>query len=276
MCVRKGETEWFQERGSNSAGRVRACQGRCRRFESGLPLHISVGKPGTANQLQKRELVAVPALRIGMKHLLFQPLICALAAVSALAQDYKLEPLVTAAPGLSDAYAKAIQTQGVRVSGASGAWCEVWLAKSLPVGAKPDDAAISFGIAQGTLLGVIRFPGKGADRRGQVIPAGVYTLRYSLFPVDGAHSGVAPQRDFALLTPLAADPDPAANPAFDDLVKMSRKASGSPHPAVLSLETPPAGAAAPSVAKEGEHDWTLTVKAGDLTFSIIVAGKTEG
>jgi hypothetical protein len=144
------------------------------------------------------------------------------------------------------------------------------------VGAKPDDAAISFGIAQGTLLGVIRFPGKGADRRGQVIPAGVYTLRYSLFPVDGAHSGVAPQRDFALLTPLAADPDPAANPSFDDLVKMSRKASGSPHPAVLSLETPPAGAAAPSVAKEGEHDWTLTVKAGDLTFSIIVAGKTEG
>src|ERR1039458_5210545 len=26
--------------GSNSAGRVRPCQGRCRRFESGLPLHI--------------------------------------------------------------------------------------------------------------------------------------------------------------------------------------------------------------------------------------------
>jgi hypothetical protein len=123
---------------------------------------------------------------------------------------------------------------------------------------------------------VIRFPGKGADRRGQVIPAGVYTLRYSLFPVDGAHSGVAPQRDFALLTPLAADPDPAAKPAFDDLVKMSGKASGTPHPAVLSLETPPAGATAPSVVKEGEHDWTLTLKAGDVTFSIIVVGKSEG
>jgi hypothetical protein len=94
--------------------------------------------------------------------------------------------------------------------------------------------------------------------------------------VDGAHSGVAPQRDFALLTPLAADPDPAAKPAFDDLVKMSRKASGSPHPAVLSLETPPVGATAPSVAKEGEHDWTLTIKAGDLTFTVIVVGKTEG
>src|ERR1700735_2317586 len=28
------------QRGSNSAGRVRPCQGRCRRFESGLPLQI--------------------------------------------------------------------------------------------------------------------------------------------------------------------------------------------------------------------------------------------
>jgi hypothetical protein len=206
----------------------------------------------------------------------FRPFVFLVFAFSALAQDYKLEPVATAAPGLSPAYAAAIQPQGFRVNGGSGAWCEVWLAKSLPLGAKPDDAAISFGIAQGTLLGLIRFPGKGADRRGQVIPAGVYTLRYSLFPVDGSHTGVAPQRDFALLTPLAADPDPAAKPAFDDLVKMSGKASGTPHPAVLSLETPPTGATAPSVVKEGEHDWTLTLKAGDLTFSIIVVGKSEG
>ncbi|MGD0771335.1 MAG: hypothetical protein ABSC05_00785 [Candidatus Solibacter sp.] len=211
-----------------------------------------------------------------MNRLVLCPFVFLWIAFSALAQDYKLEPVAAATPGLPAAYASAIQAQGFRVSGPSGPWCEVWLAKSLPVGAKPDEAAISFGIAQGTLLGLIRFPDKGADRRGQVIPAGVYTVRYSLFPVDGSHSGVAPQRDFALLTPLAADPDPAAKPGFDDLVKMSGKASGTPHPAVLSLETPPSGAAAPSVVKEGEHDWTLTLKAGDLTFSIIVVGKSEG
>jgi hypothetical protein len=210
-----------------------------------------------------------------MKPFILFPLLGSVIALTAMAQDYKLEPLATAAPGLPAAYGAAIQAQGLRVSSAATAWCEIWLAKSVPVGAKPDDDAVSFGIAQGTLLGAIRFPGKGADRRGQVIPAGVYTLRYSQFPVDGSHSGVAPQRDFALLTPLAADPDPAAKPGFDDLVKMSGKASGTPHPAVLSLETPPAGAAAPSIVKEGEHDWALTVKAGDLTFSIIVAGKFE-
>jgi hypothetical protein len=208
--------------------------------------------------------------------LVLLPVVLPLFAFTAFAQDYKLEPIASAAPGLPAAYASAIQGQGYRVSGGPGAWCEVWLAKTLPVGAKPDDAAISFGIAQGTLIGVLRFPGKGADRRGQVIPAGVYTLRYSQFPVDGAHSGVAPQRDFALLTPIAADADPAAKPSFDDLVKMSGKASGTPHPAVLSMETPPTGATAPSVVKEGEHDWTLTMRAGELTFSIIVVGKAEG
>ncbi|MCU1238754.1 MAG: hypothetical protein JWP63_6721, partial [Candidatus Solibacter sp.] len=172
------------------------------------------------------------------------PLLLALLAFTALAQDFKLEPVATPAPGLPAAYSAAIQSTGYRVS-SSSPWCEVWLAKSIPTGAKPADSAISYGIAQGTLLGILRFPAKAEDRRGQQIPAGVYTLRYSNFPVDGAHSGVAPQRDFALLTPIAADPDPAAKPGFEELVKMSSKASGTPHPAVLSIETPPSGATAP-------------------------------
>jgi hypothetical protein len=188
------------------------------------------------------------------------------------AQDYKAEPVASPAP----AFASSMQSQGYRVSGPSGPWCEVWFAKSIPVGGKPSDDAIAFGIAQGTLLGVIRFPGKGADRRGQVIPAGVYTLRYSVFPADGAHQGAAPQRDFGLMAPAASDSDAAAKPDFAALVQMSLKASGSAHPAVLSLEPPPSGAAPGSLTKEGEHDWTLTVKAGDLTFSIILVGRAEG
>ena len=203
-----------------------------------------------------------------------------LAACSASAQDskqdFKLEAVASPTPGLPAPYAAVLQAQGQRVSGPGGAWCEIWLAKTLPVGPKSSDAAITLNVAQGSLLGILHFPNKGADRRGQVIPAGVYTLRYSLFPVDGAHSGVAPQRDFALLTPIASDPDPAAKPAYEELIKSSGKASGTPHPAVLSLETPPPGAATPSVVKEGEHDWVLTVKAGDLTFSVIVVGKAEG
>ena len=74
--------------------------------------------------------------------------------------------------------------------------------------------------------------------------------------------------------PLANDADPAAMPAFDKLVTMS-KTTGTAHPAVFSLETP-AGTTFPALTKEGDHDWVLNVKVGDLPIAIIVAGKYEG
>jgi hypothetical protein len=56
---------------------------------------------------------------------------------------------------------------------------------------------------------------------------------------------------------------------------MSVAASGTPHPAVLSIE-PPSGSKFPELTKEGEHDWVLNVKVGDLPVGIIVVGKYEG
>jgi hypothetical protein len=195
------------------------------------------------------------------------------AALFVFAQDYKLEPIATPAPDLPAAYASEIATQGYRVNGPSGAWCEVWFRKTIPTTAKPSDPAIALPIAQGTLIGVIRFPKAGSDRRGQGLKPGVYTLRYSNFPTDGAHQGVAPQRDFALATPIANDPDPKSMPDFAKLVTQS-KTSGTAHAAVFSLE-PPAGNTFPAVTKEGEHDIVLNAKVGDLPIAIIVAGRAE-
>jgi len=192
----------------------------------------------------------------------------------AAAQQYKVEPVSSAALNLPAAFASVIDTNGYRVSGPSGAWCEIWFRKSIPTGAKPSDPNIALPIAQGTLLGVLRFPSAGSDRRGQAVKAGVYTLRYSDFPVDGAHQGVAPQRDFALLTPIGNDADPSATPDFDKLVAQS-KTTGTAHAAVFSLETP-SGSTFPAVTKEGESDWSLSVKVGDLPIAIIVVGKVEG
>jgi hypothetical protein len=210
-----------------------------------------------------------------MRHLALLSFAAAFSVLPGLAQDYKLEPISTAAPDVPAAIAGAIQAQGYRVVGPKGPWCEIWFRKSITQGPKPSDDAIAFSIPQGTLIGVLRFPGKGADRRDQQLKPGVYTLRYSDYPVDGAHQGVAPQRDFALLTPAASDTDPNATPDFATLVKWSMQASGTPHPAVLSVE-PPAGTTFPAFGKEGENDWVLSVKIGDVPFAIILVGKTQG
>jgi hypothetical protein len=196
------------------------------------------------------------------------------AVVTAFSQTYKLETIDGAASGLPAAYAAAIDTHGYRVSGPKGAWVEVWFRKNIPTGAKPSDPSITLPIAQGTLIGVMRWPAEGADRRGQTVKAGLYTMRYSNFPVDGAHQGVAPQRDFALLTPIANDADPAAMPDFDKLVAQS-KTSGTNHACVFSLE-PPSGSKFPELTQEGDHDTVLNVKVGDLPIAVIVVGKAEG
>jgi hypothetical protein len=210
-----------------------------------------------------------------MKRVVVLSFAAILAAIPVFAQDYKMEPITAAPSDLPAAYAAAVQTQGYRIVGPKGPWCEIWFRKNIPSGAKPSDSAIVFPIAQGTLIGVLRFNGPGEDRRGQVIKAGLYTLRYSDYPVDGAHQGVAPQRDFALLTPIADDADPNAAQAFAALVQSSTKASNSPHPAVLSLEQP-SGTTFPAFAKEGDSDWVLSVKIGDTPVAIILVGKTQG
>src|ERR1700680_1071947 len=94
-------------------------------------------------------------------------------ALLSFAQDYKLEAIGTAVPGLPAAYAPVIQTSGYRVAGPAGPWCEVWFRKTIPTGSKPSDDSIALPIAQGTLIGILRFPGQGTDRRGQVIKPGV-------------------------------------------------------------------------------------------------------
>ena len=194
---------------------------------------------------------------------------------TAWAQDYKVEALSSAPSGLPAPYASAVQTQGYRVTGPNGPWCEVWFRNSIPSGAKPADDAIVFPIPQGALVGILRFPSEASDRRGQTIKAGVYTMRYSDFPVDGSHQGVAPQRDFLLLTPIANDADPGATPGFDQLVQMSTKASGTPHPAVFSIEKP-GPAKFPSITTEGDTpDQVLNVKIGDLQLALIVVGKAQ-
>ena len=92
--------------------------------------------------------------------------------------------------------------------------------------------------------------------------------------MNGNHQGVAPQRDFLVLVPAALDKTADVIADFDALMELSRKASGTPHPAVLSFWKADADQK-PGLEKQGEKDWVLTVKLGDTAVSIILIGKVE-
>ncbi|HCC58393.1 MAG TPA: hypothetical protein DEQ47_14265 [Solibacterales bacterium] len=194
-------------------------------------------------------------------------------ATAAFGQQYKSAPAGAPPAELSPALSSRLQSAGLKVTGPAGAWCEIWFVKTAPNGPKSTEDAVTLPtIPVGSFLGVIRFAGNGADRRGQPLKPGLYTLRYVLTPVTGDHLGVAPQRDFAALVPVAVDKDPAAQPTLQQVIEMSTKASGTPHPAILSLAS---GSGTEGFTKEGEHDWTWNTKLGDLPVAIILAGKAE-
>jgi hypothetical protein len=190
--------------------------------------------------------------------------------------QYKMEPAGAPPSDLAPAFAATLQPQGFKILGAGDAvYCEVWFRKQITAGPKSTDDAVTLSIPQGALLGVVRFAGTAQDRRGQSLKPGIYTLRYSQYPVNGDHQGVAPQRDFAVLVRTSDDGDPAATPAFEALAALSAKASGTPHPAVLSIWSSAADKF-PNFGKQADHDWVLDVKVGDLPISILLAGKAEG
>lgn len=188
--------------------------------------------------------------------------------------QYKLEPAGNPPAELAEAVAATLQQPGTKILKPDGSvLCEVWVGKAAPTGEASVEPNVAFpNIPHGALLGAIRFPTNGSDRRGQPLKPGVYAMRYSLYPVDGAHQGVAPQRDFLVLTLAAEDKDPKALPTYEELMNMSRKASGTPHPAVLSIAPPLEGAPVPGVVKEGEQDWMFNIKIGDKPMGIILVG----
>jgi hypothetical protein len=193
------------------------------------------------------------------------------ASITVWGQQYNADKAGPLPPEAAPGIAQAMDKIGFGISTNGAAYCEIWLRSSLSSGAASKEQNVTLpNIPQGTLLGLIRFDGKGSDRRGQAIQPGVYTLRYGIMPANDNHLGASPQRDFLLLTPAADDRDLNAAPNFDALMAMSRKASLTSHPAVLSLWK--VDADSPGFSQKGDSDWVLQSKVGETPIAIIVAG----
>jgi hypothetical protein len=177
---------------------------------------------------------------------------------------------------------QALDAKGYRVTlDASAPYCELYIRKSIPAQTKKEVEGVAYPqLAESTMIGVIHFPQAAADFRGHRIPAGFYTLRYELMPDDGNHLGAAPNRDFLLVIPVAADTDPGATFKFQDLVAMSAQTSGTKHPSPLSLLETNSVPSAPRLSKNDQGYWifssTAKLNSGeDLPFALVVEGTAQ-
>lgn len=185
-------------------------------------------------------------------------LLWAVAFVSTLgfAQGDRADAIgATSDPSLSSALRQSLDAKGYRLVLADGSKiAEVWLRNQLPDQPKTETAGVLYSqFTDSELVGVIHFSEAASDFRGQAVAAGFYTLRYGLMPSDGNHLGAAPNRDFLLLIPAGSDTDPSSKFEFQKLVSLSRQASASKHPAVLSMVLPGESKTAALSRDEEEH-----------------------
>ena len=194
-----------------------------------------------------------------------------------VAADFSASTGGSAPPdGLPAGMADMIAAQAVSAKGPDGKIAvEFWPRTA----AFDGDPVSGFGIRfesmpEGAFLAVVRFPESGSDFREQGVKPGVYTMRYGLHPEDGNHMGVATSRDFALLSRVDADTEPAKDLAFEQLTQLSISSSGNPHPTILRLELPDSSESGNIWQGDMEH-WVLDLAIPGDVIGVVVYGHSE-
>lgn len=215
-----------------------------------------------------------------MRTLLLTTMLLSASFVSAFAGSAKVERIDRPSDSpVPAAVWDMLDSKGYRLTLDDGTTvADVWLRKNIPSsGAKEADGVLFPEIVPSTLVGVISFPKAATDFRGQQLKAGFYNLRYELIPNDGNHLGVSPNRDFVLLVPPGSDPDPAAQFKFDELVSLSRKATGTNHPGPLSLVQ--ADSTIPGLSRDDQDHWFFSFKLpvgnDEIPIGLIVKGVAQ-
>ncbi len=186
-------------------------------------------------------------------------------------------------PELAAAVAGVLAPGGVHAEAGKSS-LDFWWVKTLPMKGDASAAPSWSAVEEGTLVGAVRVAAAYPDVRGKTIKPGVYTLRYGIQPSNGDHLGVSPFREFLLLSPAAADGDPAPK-GHDGTVELSKQAIGGSHPAVLSID-PPVGATDPTLATHrtdlGHQALIVEVPASragttvaTFRFGIVLIGRIE-
>jgi hypothetical protein len=139
--------------------------------------------------------------------------------------------------------------------------CEFFWAKTAVAQDGPPGSGQAFyrTLKPGAFLGVIHFLADASedyreDFHDQKLGPGYYTMRYAAMPDSDTV-------DFVLLSPLGMDRDLSRVLPIEELLRLSRKASHTKEPAVMSLvPVDLRGHDFPDVKTDGEGTWTLQVK----------------
>ena len=162
-------------------------------------------------------------------------------------EPFAIEPVVAKASAyLPKSVVDGLDPEGLRlvtdINGLKTTVCEVWWAKTVAGQENsPAKGGILYGgIKGGALVGVIHFLPESSedyreDFRDQKLRPGFFTMRYGQMPDDPKHKDVNPYRDFLLLSPVSVDREPAQILSVDNLLRFSRLASRTTHPAIVSL-----------------------------------------
>lgn len=209
---------------------------------------------------------------------------CILGPFPLLADEYRVVPVEEAADAtvLAPPIAQLLVPRGWQVVVGDGrVLCRWWLASTWTVSPGQPAPDLLYPFTPGQVLGVVHFPRKASDFREQDIPSGWYVARYAQQPVDGAHVGTSPTRDFVALCPAAKDRDPAPLD-YQKLVALSKQTSGTEHPAIFSLQRAEPASEPASLREDADRGWVIVQLRGkavvdgmsqDLPLAIVVVGK---
>jgi hypothetical protein len=161
-------------------------------------------------------------------------------------EPYAIEPVqLQAAAQLPKTLADGLDSQGLRIftyeNGVKMNVCEIFWAKAV---AEQDVPAGSSKLVYGSLkpgafVGVIHFLPEAdqeyrKDFRDQKLKPGYYTMRYGVMEAGIGEHGPEPG-DFVVLSPAALDRDATRVLPRNELIRLSRMASHTKEPAVMSL-----------------------------------------
>jgi hypothetical protein len=157
---------------------------------------------------------------------------------------------------LPSSVADGLDPSGFRLytmtNGLKSTVCELWWAKTVSSSQAPKNGNLHYGSLQvGAFVGVLHFPAEASedyreDFHDQKLRPGYYTMRYAPQPKDPDQKS-SPEADFLVLSPVSVDRDPSRVLDMGELVRLSKIATRTGSPAVVSLADGSSGGGAQRV-----------------------------